>query len=468
MDSDNEEFFFSTPIMQMKNSVDQNHSVKNSIKDLDNEYQQEIINLSMKLNKADGIVKELIFSQEKMKQFLNQSRIENSNLILVNRSLRKQLTDLGAKVEENDKIFKRISKGENTKGKELEDSALLIKCRKCKENEKKRVLTVDTMRGVLINAKVNKKKKIDFCMVQHQCQLSISLGTIKKFKKKSMPLEVSRTSKFSIRPEKTQKKISFQGSLKIHPQKFLAFKKNFQINSEHFSYTPKLSSINIKLKVTKCENLYIKPVLKKRINKPIEKLPVFEKQNLEVPLNKQPEKLQMFAFPIFVNQCGRAQAERLNSDDENDLDIPLPKRIFNLSLSRTIKFAFVPKVKKFTLQPQFALRIFPPNFTKPKSPVINFSKPLNISIIPSPQIINLQVYKVFKAKKPRQKIHFFEVFHFTSKLATQKCKGFNIIQDLWSNAEEGEEVVTGSQRRPRRPAKRASAIDEYFTLVKNI
>ena len=469
MDSDNEENTFSTSIRQIKNAFDPKDSGKNSMKDLGHEYQEEIQNLSMKLTKADGIVKELIFSQEKMKQFLSQSRIENSNLILVNRSLKKQLTDLGAKVEENEKILKRLSKGENNKGKELRDSSLIKESQKSKVVEKGKSFAVEKMRGILINSKVSKKKKIDFCTVQHQCQLSVSLAILKKPKEKVRSLEVSRTSKYSYRSEKAPKKISFQGSLKIYPQKTLAHLKNFQISHQHFSYTPKPSPTKIKLKVAKCENFNIRPMLQKQANESIGKLQVFEKQVPKVPLINPSEQLKMFAFPIFVNQCGRAQAEKLNSDDENDLEIALPKRIFTLSISRTIKFAFVPKVKKLTLQPQFTVKIFPPNFTKSKKkPLIKFSKPSNISIIPTPETINLQVYKIFKAKKPRQKIHFFEVFQFSCQLTVQKCKGFNIISESWSNAEEGEEIVVGSQRRPRRAAKRASAIDEYFTLVSNI
>ena len=95
-------------------------SFKKQIKKLENQcqkYLNEINELSKKLVEADEIVKDEILCKEKTKQFLSETRIENSNLILINRNLRQQLLNFGAKVEENEKIIRKLSLEEGKKEK---------------------------------------------------------------------------------------------------------------------------------------------------------------------------------------------------------------------------------------------------------------------------------------------------------------------------------------------------------------
>ena len=67
------------------------------------EYSKEITELSQRFTEADEIVNDEIKSKEKIKQFSSELRIENSNLILVNRTLRRKLAEYGIQMEENDK-----------------------------------------------------------------------------------------------------------------------------------------------------------------------------------------------------------------------------------------------------------------------------------------------------------------------------------------------------------------------------
>lgn len=466
MDSDNEFFTFSNTSKFIVDSVKDSHSLEFVTKSSDFNYQEEIQNLSIKLNKADGIIKGLIFSQEKIKQCLNQSRVENSNLILINRTLRKQLNELGAKVEENDKISKRLGKREDFK--KVPEKSAVKECEKCKLLDKKKILSVEKMKGILVKNKVKIKKGLRFWAIQQQSQVGVFVGVVRKPKEKNKCLSESRTSNFSFRPQKPQNKIFFQSSLKVFPQRFEKLQKFFQLDSQSFSFFPNNQTKKFQLKLVRCEKVNIIS----KIFKNSQELTTNIESPKEMRTNnqiKRPEILKMFAFPIFVNQCGRAQAEKLASDDENDLDIPLPKRIFNLSVSRTVKCAYVPKVKKLNIQKQSTIKLFPPIKSKSKIPVLRTSKPFNIiSVNPQSKVINLQVFKVFKPKRTRQKIQFFENFHFCAKLAIQRSKGFGVVSEFLSNGGEYEESVNGTQKRTRRVAKRGSAIDEYFTLVNYI
>lgn len=467
MDSDNEFFTFSSSLNSISSSSKGSQKLEFVTKSSEFSYQEEIQSLSIKLNKADGIIKGLIFSQEKIKQCLNQSRVENSNLILINRTLRKQLKELGAKVEENDKISKRLGKSEDVR-KALEKSIVVKECEKCKSLNDKKYLNIEQMKGVGIKTKIKVNKGLSLWTVQLQSQIGVFVGIVKKPKEKPKLLKVSRTSNFSFRPQKPQKKVAFQGSFKIFPlkiEKIEKFQKLFQFDSQSFSFFPTNKVKKLHLKLVNCEKVNI---LRKKVKNTKE-----ISKNIEIPEENQPSKpikvpetLKMYAFPIFVNQCGRAQVEKLCSDDENDLDIPVPKRVFNLSISRTVKSAYVPKVKKLTIQKHAPIKLFPPVKLKHKAPILRFSKPFNtIAIKPQSKAINLQVFKVFKAKRTRQKIQFFESFHFCAKLGIQRSKGFGVVSETLSNGGDIEESVNGVQKRSRRTAKRASAIDEYFTLV---
>lgn len=436
------------------------------------DYQREIKDLSYKLAQADSMVKELIFSQEKIKQMLSLARVENSNLILANRSLRIQLAKLGAKAEENEKLIKRINESSGGEEGQFFDELDINKAKVNGGDDrtsnadlelKERILEVVHGKSIFIRSF---KPKLNFCILEHQYEISIFVKKVKRVRFADIKkLEISRTITHGYKRLKQILRVKYQGSVSVIQNKFLS-------KSNEFKYFPastiqnvsQYSPIRLTLASMAKISIFPKPNLRKP-NSISRTLNFFYKPiNIKTPQINYKTRLTVMKFPIFMNQIGRSQVEPLESDEDNCLDIVIPKKVFNLSISRTVKSAYMPKVKKFSIQKQISVHL-KTNLPKVLKKVIKLSKTQSIDIRPYQTPVKKQIFKGFNLKRQVLDKDVFEVFNVLTTLSIKKQKYLYFIPDDSGFESESIDSTNERGRKNKRAVKRASAIEEYFTLV---
>ena len=440
------------------------------------DYQREIKDLSSKLAQADSMVKELIFRQEKIKQMLSLARVENSNLVLANRSLRIQLAKLGAKAEENENLIKRINERSGSEEEQFFNEIDIDKAKtkaKCGDEgtlninleTKARVLEVVPGKSMFIRCF---RPKLNFCILEHQYEISIFVKRVKKVRFANVnKLEVSRTISYGYKRLKQILRVKYQGSVSVLQHKYMPKLNGFTcFTPSNTSNAPQYNPVQLNFaSITKMSIIpkhnNKKPNSMSRTSsffyKPVNSIS-------KTPQVNSKARLSIMKFPIFVNQIGRCQVEQLESDDENNLDIVVPKRIFNLSISRTVKSAYMPKIKKLSVQKQISVH-FKANLSKVVKKVIKSSKTQSIEIRAYSFQLKKQVFKGCSIIAQGLDKDVFKVFSVFTSLSIKKQKYLSFIPDGSGFDSESIDSTNDRGRKNKRAVKRASAIEEYFTLV---
>ena len=196
-------------------------------------YLNEIRQISKQLVDADEFVKEEILNKERIKQQLFDLRIENSNLVLINRKLRQLLKDS----ETNKEKFYKIERMNSAEASKERHSKMENFERKFSDEQEK----IDENRRIFEkNSKIqNKKFKIKF-------QNSVMIPSIKIKKLTISTQTIGKT----VQSTKKQTKAK---NLIIEPQQSLIIRKKAidKVNKrpKFLRFTrPELISINSKIK----------------------------------------------------------------------------------------------------------------------------------------------------------------------------------------------------------------------------
>lgn len=437
-------------------STDLLDSAKREIKVLESrcqKYLEEIQNLSEKLSEADNIVNDEVKSKEKVKQFLSELRIENSNLILANRGLRKQLLSMGLKIEDNEKIIRKLSICEGEKE---------IRSLSSREELLRRNTDVeqDKFREVLSDSNIS---------------LSFSCSKESMLLKKQR-LSIENEGYISASPKRTGRIRTYTDSLvefqqdidisAIHAQEkktnlacmripiFCSIKngKNLRISRlDHFAIFPNLHLPIKKIVQTELTTLTIASNYFPQVhyNKSAQRFPnkISKEGSLNI-IRKCP--ISLSTFRIFVCETGRAQVDQIEMSDDEELLISkytvLCKPVLSISPAKMHSYKSKSKEKDLTVKKQASVQVA----GKKKS--LKIELVLFGGIFPKKSIISLSAHRIYSISllETRKKV-----------LEVEDCESFSIIQSIQIT----EYVDISSGKRGKQPPKRTSAIEEYFVLV---
>jgi hypothetical protein len=424
------------------------------------DYELQIKELSSKLFQADSLVKNLLASQEKLKNLLSCARVENSNLVLMNRKLRSQLNSL--------KIASDSEKLEDGLVESLKDlKNFQSPCPRCANDSDVTRMTTTQLsieKGKSFKVRSRRRMKMDFCIVEHQYEICVLGRKRKKVRfANECFFEVSRTFNTGVWVKKPVRKIRFQGTLSVRPSQGKRIDLKFQ-NLSNFSNVSKPEFVE--LGFNSGERIMVKPARRLKKLEICNGPKIFMRPAGSVRKVTGRVNLSVFRFPIFVNQLGRSQIEKLD-DDDNNLDLVIPRRAFNLKISRTVKSAYVPKVRKFFIQKQESLLVssMRKKEEKGKGKKFDVTRSQVFELRPFKAKITFQRFTVFQGKLGKIDKALFNVFSFKSELLVKKVKGFAIFPEEYEFSEGSIDSASEKGRKSRRTNKRASAIEEYFTLV---
>ena len=450
------------------------------------EYSKEITELSQRFTEADEIVNDEIKSKEKIKQFSSELRIENSNLILVNRTLRRKLAEYGIQMEENDKIVKKLNSFESVKERgEMPCIALmrqhndLPRVDSDREQSKFREMSSDSSFSLSLSySQRSSAVKLRTMSIEQSSYIQIcpSFNTILE-KSSILPVRIKDIK--LIREQYRGLSKEFQTTISIFQKNAHNYPKKTLIISEcSYLSTPRVkkSLIVACLNTISLNSQSDKQARLRYINSSITISPMTYRKNKEKRFIDNNEivtessysiigkvHISLSQFQIFAVDKGRSVVEPVEISDEEEemmskyLSLSKPK----LSLTRFPSSSYKPVRKVLAIRGQKPVKITPPA-KKFKIELI-----LSAGIFPKKPQLLLSMYKVLSislAAEKRRNIPEESRKKQSFDLEIEECESFSIIQSI----QILEDIEDPSQRgkKSKRPAKRISAIEEYFTLVR--
>lgn len=456
-------------------------------------YIEEIQEISKKLAAADEIVRETMSQNAKFKQLLLKTRIENSNLILLNRKIRSQLmekfekstedvkslneqlisqdkyTELLYNSDEDDEYFIKRNSGEFSFEGNFSDlrknsfNPKNLQIQRVKNMEIKVQPTVYMKNNKKIKhkiqgfeKKINDYNKADFLWVETQGGIGVRVKKVEKKNFQGKNLGFSRNYCISVYPE--------EKVLHFFRERLISIEGKHEKTKETESFTqvsPKKTKVKMRLFT---EGVFCKP----KLGKSLKKASLRVRKQEEVKVFPRRRRMKCQVFKVFSIEKGRSQIEMpdsVSSAEENEIDEYFINYRPILSVSKTLKAAFVPKIKKLIVKAQGQISLYPAKkAVKPPKLRFSITKTLKFHFFATKPRLALQNFPLsppFSFQK--SKLMTFSIFNSSKELVFSKGREICIIQleDFLDTAS----VASGKSRKNRRTVKRASAIEEYFTLV---
>ncbi|OMJ84553.1 hypothetical protein SteCoe_14290 [Stentor coeruleus] len=469
-------------------------TIKNNLGDFETEslqsqcrrYVEEIQEISKKLAAADEIVRETLSQNAKFKQLLLKTRIENSNLILINRKIKSQLIEKSEKSTGNIKNSNEqlISQNkysdfiDNSDGEfSFEDNFTSIRkiCLKPKELQIQRVKSMEiklkptvymkndmkTKNKTQTHEKKPKKyNKTDFLLVETQGGIGVRVKKLEKKKSQREKLGFSRNYSISVYPE--------EKVLHFFRDRLISIEGKHEKIKEVESFTqmsPK--KVRDKMRIF-TEGLFCKPVLGRNCENNLKKVRMRIRKQEEVKVFPRRRRMKCQIFKGFSIEKGRTQIEMpdsISSTEENEIDEYFIRYRPILMMSKTIKSAFVPKIKKLLIKSQGQIAVNPgKKLIKPVKNRFSITKTVKLQFSATKPRLGLQNFplsQIFYPQKPN--LMTFTIINNIKKLNISKGRDICIIQ--LEEVLDTASVTSTKSRKTRRTVKRASAIEEYFTLT---
>jgi hypothetical protein len=413
------------------------------------QYLKEISQLSHKLVEADGIVKQEILIKDKIKQQLSEIRIENSNLVLINRNLRQKLLSLGLKVDENEKIIKKLNSIESFKEKiDLDINPTTNSYAKNHLEQKKHqeisIQAVD-LKDNTFSCNVKAPRKLKF-KVQSQISIipSKKFSGKKKGNNKIVKKDLISTKKHNLEIKTDKSLTVFNSTPKLPQFKLTRLRKTTEF------------SLIIKAKKVISNILSIKTISIQSI-KPIQpKLSTIATQTVNNPSSVN---LSLSMHRIFATEKGRCQVDQPTISDDEETTMLSYQKLFKpkLEVSRT-QIIKIPSLKRlFSVRRQAGVKI------TPKEKHLKIELIISTEIVPKMQSYASCTYSVNSLSQAKNKLVQYQIFNKSQALDYEECESFSVLQqiELLDSLDDGAR----KGKRQRGTPKRTNAIEEYFILV---